>query len=449
MGRTPCCSGEGLKKGTWADDEDRKLVDYITEHGEGGWRSLPQKAGNNVVYEDARNCISLWRCGKSCRLRWANYLKPGIKRGEFGIEEEETIIRLHSTLGNKWSTIAKQLRGRTDNEIKNHWNTRLKRLADEWRIKRNEARNSSEVPENCGTNAEADNTTSKLQEVNNSGKSKASISTSSKLLNEVAAKLRASGSLASLMSQQVGTSKSPKGRSIPSASSASLLNKMATTLSLSSPKSHSLDAIKAMFSKSLEGGVSCTSSDGINGLNSEKIGISNSNTPQSENAVQVSRQTTLSASARLLNRMGTKLALTRHRPHLLVGDSRTVSNNSPDQERIRTESLASEPSLLMRDLPQQFLSHFDGNNSGTCHHQDMVIESDGDPPFLTEIDDHDHDDQKERNDQNIVCEYDQLESFLNGNDSDEVYMTIASPSPVEVNIAYGLEAAHTWNDFFN
>ena len=60
MGRTPCCSGEGLKKGTWTDDEDKKLVDYIAEYGEGGWRNLPQKAGNNVVYEDARNCISLF-----------------------------------------------------------------------------------------------------------------------------------------------------------------------------------------------------------------------------------------------------------------------------------------------------------------------------------------------------------------------------------------------------
>ncbi|GMN67453.1 hypothetical protein TIFTF001_036514 [Ficus carica] len=247
------------------------------------------------------------------------------------------------------------------------------------------------------------------------------------------------------MSQQVGASKSLKGSSIPSTSSARLLNKMATTLSSLSLKPHSLDGIKALFSKSIEGGVSSTTSNCINNsLSSEIIGIGNSNTPRSEYAVQVSRQTTLSASARLLNRMGTKLALTRHRPHLLVGDSRTISSNSPDQERIKIESLASEPSLLLRDLPQQFLSHFYGTNSGTCHHQDMVIEGDGDPPFLTEIDD-----QKERDDQNVVCEYDQLESFLNRNDSDEVFMTSASPSPVEVNIAYGLEAAHTWNDFFN
>ncbi|GMN67454.1 hypothetical protein TIFTF001_036513 [Ficus carica] len=451
MGRTPCCSGEGLKKGAWTEDEDKKLVDYIAEHGEGGWRSLPQKAG-------------LLRCGKSCRLRWANYLKPGIKRGEFSIEEEETVIRLHSTLGNKWSTIAKQLPGRTDNEIKNHWNTRLKRLAVERRIDRSAAKKSPKVPENGDTNIEADNRTSQVQELENSGKSKGSISTSSKLLNEVAVKLRTSGSLASFMSQQVGTSKSPEGSSVPSASSARLLNKMATTLSSLSPKSHPLSAIKAIFSKSLEGGVSGTPSGSINILNSENNGIGNSNNspvesiPQPlENAVQVSRQTTVSASARLLNRMASKLALTHHRPHLLLVDSRTVSSDSPDQERTRTESLPSEPSLLMQDSPQQILSHFDGATSGTYAgdqsyngHQDLAIQGDRDLPFLMEIDDHvhDHDDQKERDDQNVVCEYDQLESFLNENDSDEVFMISASTSPVEANIECNLAAANIWDDSF-
>ncbi|GMN20097.1 hypothetical protein TIFTF001_047040, partial [Ficus carica] len=352
-GETPCCNGEGLKKGAWTEDEDKKLVDYIAEHGEGGWRSLPQKAG-------------LLRCGKSCRLRWANYLKPGIKRGEFSVEEEETLIRLHSALGNKWSTIAKQLSGRTDNEIKNHWNTRLKRLAAERRIKRSEGTNSPDVPAvNSNTNTKADNSSEKVKEVENFGESNGSISTSCRLVNEVAAKLRASGLLSSFISRQVGTSKSPV---VPSASSARLLNKMATTLGTSSPKSHSLSAIKAIFSKSLEGGVSS-----INNLHSENNGIGNSinspveSTPQPpENAVQVSRQMTVSASARLLNRMASKLALTQHRPHLLVVDSRTVSSESPDPERTRTESLASEPSLLTRDSPQLILSHSDGTTSGTC-----------------------------------------------------------------------------------
>ncbi|KAG6472138.1 transcription factor MYB41-like [Zingiber officinale] len=117
MGRTPCCDKSGLKKGPWTAEEDQKLIDYIQKHGHGSWRSLPKNAG-------------LARCGKSCRLRWINYLRPDIKRGRFSFEEEETIIQLHRILGNKWSTIASHLPGRTDNEIKNYWNTHIrKRLA--------------------------------------------------------------------------------------------------------------------------------------------------------------------------------------------------------------------------------------------------------------------------------------------------------------------------------
>ncbi|GFP89535.1 transcription factor myb39 [Phtheirospermum japonicum] len=114
MGRSPCCDKNGLKKGPWTSEEDLKLTQYIQMHGPGNWRTLPKNAG-------------LERCGKSCRLRWTNYLRPDIKRGRFSFEEEETIIQLHSVLGNKWSAIAARLPGRTDNEIKNYWNTHIRK----------------------------------------------------------------------------------------------------------------------------------------------------------------------------------------------------------------------------------------------------------------------------------------------------------------------------------
>ncbi|KAH6792856.1 MYB-like 102 [Perilla frutescens var. hirtella] len=114
MGRAPCCDKNGLKKGPWTPEEDQKLTDYIQKNGYGNWRTLPKNAG-------------LQRCGKSCRLRWTNYLRPDIKRGRFSLEEEETIIELHSILGNKWSAIAGRLPGRTDNEIKNYWNTHIRK----------------------------------------------------------------------------------------------------------------------------------------------------------------------------------------------------------------------------------------------------------------------------------------------------------------------------------
>lgn len=114
MGRTPCCEKNGLKKGPWTQEEDLKLIQHIQVHGPGNWRNLPKNAG-------------LQRCGKSCRLRWTNYLRPDIKRGRFSFEEEESIIQLHSILGNKWSAIAARLPGRTDNEIKNYWNTHIRK----------------------------------------------------------------------------------------------------------------------------------------------------------------------------------------------------------------------------------------------------------------------------------------------------------------------------------
>lgn len=115
MGRAPCCDKANVKKGPWSPEEDRKLKEYIETHGTGGnWIALPQKAG-------------LRRCGKSCRLRWLNYLRPNIKHGEFSDDEDKVICTLFASIGSRWSIMAAQLPGRTDNDIKNYWNTKLKK----------------------------------------------------------------------------------------------------------------------------------------------------------------------------------------------------------------------------------------------------------------------------------------------------------------------------------
>ncbi|KAI7752376.1 hypothetical protein M8C21_033553 [Ambrosia artemisiifolia] len=102
-----------LRKGAWTAEEDMLLKNYIQKYGEGKWHLVPLKAGLN-------------RCRKSCRLRWLNYLRPDIKRGEFGEDEIDLMHRLHKLLGNRWSLIAGRIPGRTANDVKNYWNTHVR-----------------------------------------------------------------------------------------------------------------------------------------------------------------------------------------------------------------------------------------------------------------------------------------------------------------------------------
>ncbi|XP_026396633.1 transcription factor MYB113-like [Papaver somniferum] len=107
-------SKRGVRKGAWAEEEDQLLRECIKKYGQGKWHQVPLRAGLN-------------RCRKSCRLRWLNYLHPNIKRGEFKPDETDLIIRMHKLLGNRWSLIAGRLPGRTANDIKNYFNTHLKK----------------------------------------------------------------------------------------------------------------------------------------------------------------------------------------------------------------------------------------------------------------------------------------------------------------------------------
>ncbi|KAI4302525.1 hypothetical protein MLD38_038259 [Melastoma candidum] len=118
-----------MRKGLWSPEEDDKLLRYMLDNGHGCWSDIARNAG-------------LLRCGKSCRLRWINYLSPDLKRGSFSPQEERLIVHFHGILGNRWSQIAAHLPGRTDNEIKNFWNSTLNK-----RLKATSSLNESGSPD--------------------------------------------------------------------------------------------------------------------------------------------------------------------------------------------------------------------------------------------------------------------------------------------------------------
>ncbi|XP_023523177.1 transcription factor MYB48-like [Cucurbita pepo subsp. pepo] len=109
---------ESVRKGPWTEQEDFQLVCFVGLFGDRRWDFIAKVSG-------------LKRNGKSCRLRWVNYLHPGLKRGKMSPQEERLVLDLHSKWGNRWSKIARKLPGRTDNEIKNFWRTHVRKLAQE------------------------------------------------------------------------------------------------------------------------------------------------------------------------------------------------------------------------------------------------------------------------------------------------------------------------------
>ncbi|GLT25627.1 hypothetical protein SLA2020_007470 [Shorea laevis] len=152
-------SMEGMKKGAWTAEEDQILKDHVRNHGKGKWNTISRKT-------------DLKRSGKSCRLRWLNYLRPDIKRGDFSEDEEDLIIRLHKLLGNRWCLIAGRLPGRTDNEIKNYWNTTLrKKLAEEENYSKQSKEdiiliNSTETVASCSKETKPATTTNNDLQIN-------------------------------------------------------------------------------------------------------------------------------------------------------------------------------------------------------------------------------------------------------------------------------------------
>ncbi|KAJ0248995.1 Transcription factor MYB15 [Hirschfeldia incana] len=158
MGRAPCCEKMGLKRGPWTPEEDQILISFIHKHGHSNWRALPKQAG-------------LLRCGKSCRLRWMNYLKPDIKRGNFTKEEEDAIISLHQILGNRWSAIAAKLPGRTDNEIKNVWHTHLKKRLEDYQPAKPKSSNKKKGTKSQSAPAKLNSTRSESELGNSSNPS--------------------------------------------------------------------------------------------------------------------------------------------------------------------------------------------------------------------------------------------------------------------------------------
>ncbi|TKY67318.1 Transcription factor MYB48 [Spatholobus suberectus] len=132
-----------IRRGPWTEQEDYKLLYFVNMFGDRRWDFIAKVSGLN-------------RTGKSCRLRWVNYLHPDLKRGKLTPQEEHLVMELHSKWGNRWSRIARKLPGRTDNEIKNYWRTHMRKKKAQEK-KRAEAAASSPVSSSCQSSLSSNN----------------------------------------------------------------------------------------------------------------------------------------------------------------------------------------------------------------------------------------------------------------------------------------------------
>ncbi|XP_048136921.1 transcription factor MYB48 isoform X2 [Rhodamnia argentea] len=134
---------EEARKGPWTEQEDFQLVCFVGLFGDRRWDFIAKVSGLN-------------RTGKSCRLRWVNYLHPGLKRGKMTPQEERLVLDLHSKWGNRWSRIARKLPGRTDNEIKNYWRTHMRKKAQERKRAPSPSSSSSNISSSPSNNPTVD-----------------------------------------------------------------------------------------------------------------------------------------------------------------------------------------------------------------------------------------------------------------------------------------------------